>query len=77
MASDWTPRNARAKSMRKLKSLRKRVQDVAEDIAYEFGDFDNTVVLSADDLRDNALQCIENLEAALIEACEAAEVEDD
>lgn len=74
MVRPWTPNNARTKCLRKLKSLKKRVQDVAEDIGYEFGDVDNGVVLSADDLRDQTLHSIQKLEAALVEAVVAEEM---
>lgn len=67
---DWTPKKARAKCKRKLKSLRKRAQDVCEDIAYEFGDFHNGVVLQADSFRDSLLAETQRLEEELDDAAE-------
>lgn len=46
----WTEKSARAKSRRKLKAIKHRNTTLAQDVAYEWGDVDQSIVESCDEL---------------------------
>lgn len=50
MAEAWTEKSARAKCRRKLNALKNRVHTLAQDIAYEWGDVDMSIVGYCDEL---------------------------
>ncbi len=64
----WTPKLARARSLRKLKALERRIEDAAVEIAHEWGDVDQYVCELCDQLRDGSQEELARLREAIIEA---------
>lgn len=50
MSHSWTEKNARARSRRKIKAARHKVTRLIEDLAYEWGEVDQTIVTTCDEM---------------------------
>jgi len=48
MSTPWTEKGTRAKCRRKLKAIKRQVEDLAGDIAYEWDDIDQSIVEACD-----------------------------
>ncbi len=65
----WTPKRAAAKSRRKVEAARRLLQE----IAYEWGEVDNYVVLAVENIERN----LDDLLVQIAEAVSVAEEEED
>ncbi|MGH1330751.1 MAG: hypothetical protein ACRBBK_07715 [Paracoccaceae bacterium] len=50
MTTPWTEKGTRAKCRRKLKAIKRKVSKMAEEIAYDWGDVDQSIVSSCDEM---------------------------
>lgn len=66
----WTAKAARARTRRKLKATANHLNRLIEGIAYDWGDVDNLIVCSCDELRDRLQELQIEIEELMTERVE-------
>lgn len=77
MTTPWTERGTRAKCRRKLKAIKRLVAELAGDVAYEWGDVDQSIVDSCDAMIAVVKGHAEDIEAYMTERVDEAEAGDE
>lgn len=73
MTTPWTEKGTRAKCRRKLKSITRQVEKLAGDIAYEWGDVDQSIASSCDTMIEVVKEQVKEIEAFMSERVQEAE----
>jgi predicted DNA-binding protein (UPF0251 family) len=77
MSAPLTEKGIRAKCRRKLKAIQRQVTQMAEDIAYDWGDVDQSIVGSCDEMIASVAAISEEIEAYMTERVDEAEASDE
>lgn len=77
MSAPWTEKGIRAKCRRKLKAIESQVIKMAEDIAYDWGDVDRSIVSSCDELIASVAAISKEIEGYMTERVDEAEFSDE
>lgn len=77
MTTPWTEKGTRAKSRRKLKAIQRQVKKMAEEIAYDWGDVDQSIVSSCDEMIAAVEHHSGEIEAYMTERVEEADAGDE
>jgi hypothetical protein len=77
MITPWTEKGTRAKCRRKLKAITRQVEGLAGDVAYEWGDVDQSIVEACDAMIDAIKTHARDIEDYMTERVADAEGGDD
>lgn len=77
MSTPWTEKGTRAKCRRKLKAIQAQVKKMAEDIAYDWGDVDQSIVSSCDEMITAVDHHAGEIEAYMTERVNEVEASDE
>lgn len=77
MSAPWTEKGTRAKCRRKLKAIQAQVKKMAEEIADDWGDVDQSIVSSCDEMIAAVDHHAGEIEAYMTERVDEAEASDE